>query len=96
MKTTQARVVHPCVESGNLFDCTTRTWYQKDTATMDRRGILVHLEQIKEQLLRLMQQKGKTIQDVINDVKSLRENRSCTENGRRLESRMVRRAGRDG
>ena len=35
-KRTQARVVQACVKSRLLFDCVTRTWYQKDTKKLQQ------------------------------------------------------------
>ena len=76
-KRTQARVVEACAESTMLFDCQARTWQireiKKLQSSMDRMYRHVWSRKHK-QPLRQMQEEGKNMQDVRNElgVKSVR------------------------
>ena len=86
---TRARIVEACVESAILFDCATRTWYQKDIkylqSWVDRcyRHIWANG---RGPPLRLMQEQGKNMQDIRNQLgtKTLR---------RHIEKRSLERIG---
>ena len=70
-KWTQVRVVEACAESTLLFDCQARTWQVREVkrlqSTMDRMYRHVWSRKHK-QPLRQMQEEGKNMQDVRNEL----------------------------
>ena len=76
---TRARVVEACVESALLFDCATRTWYQKDMKRLQS-----WVDRCYRHIwaggrgppLRMMQERGINMQDIRNQmgIKTIRRN----------------------
>ena len=86
---TRARIVEACVESAILFDCATRTWYQKDIKRLQSwidRCYRHVWSNGRGPPLRLMQDQGINMQDLRNQmgIKTLR---------RQIEKRSLERIG---